>query len=323
MLPPNSTRHVKEFGLTASLAGGLLAWRRPITSARHWPAASLEAVNNSPIVIVVQSESFVDLRGCGLHQVTLPALYDAQSRSVAHGRILVPVQGAWTLRSEFEFLTGQRLERFGLSSFHPYLRLQEAPRTIAHHLSDAGFSTIFIHPFDMAFFNRDSALPKLGFDQLVDEAAFSATEREGYYVSDAAVAAYVLGRASKENVPSFYFATTMENHNPWNKGRLAGIETPVEQFVYHLRNADRMIGTLVKGIERIGRPTVLAFYGDHVPTIPELADPFPDPRTDYFVMGFAGGSWLGGSGQDLELHQLPDMVLDVLRRVSTKNSNFT
>jgi hypothetical protein len=323
MLPADSARHVKEFGLAASLGVGLLAWRRTMSSARDWPVIRCDAGHVSPVVIVVQSESFVDLRGCGLHDVMLPAFYNAQARSAAHGRISVPVQGAWTLRSEFAFLTGQRLERFGLSSLHPYLRLQDSPRTIAHHLRDAGFSTVFIHPFDMAFFNRDKAMPRLGFDRLVDEAAFSSAKREGYYVSDAAVAEYILARVSEENGPSFCFATTMENHNPWDKGRLVGIDTPVDQFVYHLKNADRMVGSLIQGIERLGRPAVLAFYGDHVPTMPQLADPFPDPRTDYFVMGFTESRWLGdGSRRDLELHELPDLVLEVLQQVCAEQGKI-
>jgi phosphoglycerol transferase MdoB-like AlkP superfamily enzyme len=322
MLPPDSARHVREFGLAASLTAGLIAWHRAVTSSREWASVNFDTDRKSPIVVVVQSESFVDIRGCGLHDVMLPAFYDAQSRSSAHGRISVPVQGAWTLRSEFAFLTGQPLERFGLSSLHPYLRLQQPPRTIAHHLRDAGFSTVFVHPFDMAFFNRDKALPKLGFDRLVDETAFSTANREGYYISDAAVANNILALADAEKGPFFCFATTMENHNPWDKGRLDGIEGPVNQFVHHLRNADRMIASLVGGIERMGRPAVLAFYGDHVPTMPELADPFPDPRTDYFVMGFTEGRWVGGSRRDLELHQLPDLILAVLQQIGAKQAKI-
>jgi hypothetical protein len=56
MLPVDSARHVKEFGLAASLGAGLLGWRRTVTSSRAWPAVSFDFGRASPIVIVVQSE---------------------------------------------------------------------------------------------------------------------------------------------------------------------------------------------------------------------------------------------------------------------------
>jgi phosphoglycerol transferase MdoB-like AlkP superfamily enzyme len=234
---------------------------------------------------------------------------------VAHGRVSVPVQGAWTLRSEFVFLAGQPLEQFGLDALHPYLRLPAPPRTLAHQLRDAGFATTFVHPFDLDFFNRRVAMPKLGFDRLLGDEDFAGIARDGYYVPDVALADRVLSMASDDPQPMFCMIATMENHNPWDRGRIPGLESPVEQYVHHLRNADRMIGNLVEGIEHLGRPAVLAFYGDHVPTMPDLADPFPDPRTDYFVMGRRNGAWLAGERRDCALHELANVILTTLAQV--------
>ncbi|MCW5744750.1 MAG: LTA synthase family protein [Alphaproteobacteria bacterium] len=267
------------------------------------------------MVIAVQSESFVDLHGAGLHAEKLPALEAARSQAVAHGRVKVPVQGAWTLRSEFVFLAGRPLETFGLDALHPYLRLPTPPRTLAHQLRDAGFATTFMHPFDLSFFNRRAAMPKLGFDQLLDDEDFAQVARDGYFVPDLALADRVLSAAAADSRPMFCMIATMENHNPWDKQRLPGITTPVEQYVHHLRNADRMIDRLTHGIEQLERPAVFAFYGDHVPTMPDLADPFPDPRTDYFVMGRRNGTWLAGGHHDCDLHELADIVLETLNQV--------
>ncbi|TWT12910.1 LTA synthase family protein [Reyranella sp. CPCC 100927] len=319
MIPADSTRHVRELGLVASLAAGLIGWRQSLNSARSWPsvvsAANARPPQPSPIVIAVQSESFVDLRAAGLHDVDLPGLQNARDHAVVHGRVKVPVQGAWTLRSEFAFLAGHPLGSFGLDALHPYLRLRHPPRTLAHHLREAGFSTVFVHPFDLDFFNRRRALPQLGFDQLLGETDFDGVPRDGYYVPDIALAERVLAMAAAEPRPFFSMIATMENHNPWNKGRLPGIDSPVDQYVHHLRNADRMIARIVAGLEQLGRPAVFAFYGDHVPTMPALADPFPDPRTDFFVMGLRHGAWLRGDQQDCALHEMADMVLAALDRV--------
>jgi hypothetical protein len=317
LVPVDSARHVSEIGLSGSLLAGLLGWRRPIMAARSSlpapPAVSADA--EAPVVIAVQSESFVDLRGAGLRDVRLPALEEARAQAVAHGRVKVPVQGAWTLRSEFVFLAGQPLEQFGLDALHPYLRLPAPPRTLAHELRDAGFATTFVHPYDLNFFNRRVAMPKLGFDRLLGDGDFADVRRDGYFVPDAALADRVLAMAANDPLPMFCMIATMENHNPWDKDRIPGIASPVDQYVHHLRNADRMIGQLVAGIEELRRPAVLAFYGDHVPTMPDLADPFPDPRTDYFVMGRRHGAWLAGERRDRALHELADVVLRTLAQV--------
>lgn len=317
MIPADSARYVREIGLAASLTAGLIAWRHAPSGSHRWPKlAPISADPDlSPVVIVVQSESFVDLSRAGVHSERLPQLRAAQSRALAHGCVSVPVQGAWTLRSEFVFLTGRELDAIGIDALHPYLRLRRPPRSIAHLMRDAGFATVFVHPFDMTFFNRSSALPLLGFDRLIDESAFTGIAREGYYVPDAALAERVLALAADTKQPFFCMAATMENHNPWDKNRLPGLATPAERYIYHLRNADRMIATLIDGLKRLGRPAVLAFYGDHVPTMSSLANPFPDSRTDYFVMALRDGIWQTGSRRDLNLHELAEVIVKALERV--------
>lgn len=324
LVPADSARHVRDFGLAASLTAGLVGWRHAVAGSRPWPARApaLRRYTDeaAPVVVAVQSESFVDLRRAGLHDIRLPALEEARAHAVSHGRVAVPVQGAWTLRSEFTFLAGCPLATFGLDALHPYLRPGASPRTLAHYLRDAGFATTFIHPFDLDFFNRRTALPTLGFDRLLGEEDFAGTPRDGYFVPDMALAERALSMAGEEQRPFFCMIATMENHNPWDEARLPGIATPVERYIHHLRNADRMIGRLVDGLQRLGRPAVLAFYGDHVPTLPQLADPFPDPRTDYFVMGLRDGTWLPGGQRDCSLHELADMVLATLQSVCEPRS---
>jgi hypothetical protein len=316
MLPVDSARHVAEFGLAGSLLAGMIAWRRSTTpSRRAWSHPVPCTQHPPPVIVVLQCESFVDLARSGVRDVKLPGLARAREQSFSHGRMIVPVQGAWTLRCEFAFLTGQPLSAFGFDALHPYLRLRNPPHTLAHHMRDIGFHTVFMHPFDIKFFNRGRAMPILGFDRVMGSEAFADVEPDGFYIGDLTVAERILNLAAEESRPLFCFAVTMENHNPWSAQRLPNLRTPADKYIYHLLNSDRMITRLFEELERLGRPVVFAFYGDHVPTLPSLAHPFPDTSTDYFVAIFQDGVWFKGGSRDLVLHELADLSLDALSKL--------
>jgi phosphoglycerol transferase MdoB-like AlkP superfamily enzyme len=121
--------------------------------------------------------------------------------------------------------------------------------------------------------------------------------------------------------PTFVFAITMENHGPLHLEQVAPgdaqalyVEPPPAGFedltVYlrHLGNADRMLDGLIKDLRRQPREGVLCWFGDHVPSMPDVyaATGFEDGRTDYLV-------WRGGadtpSQRDLRVEQLGDVVL--------------
>lgn len=318
--PVVPSRHVSRIGLVASLLAGLVGWRHTASPSREWPLLVCSRRTPAPLVIAVQCESFVDLARSGVRDLVLPELRQARSQSFLHGRMIAPVQGAWTLRCEYSFLTGQPLSAFGVDGLHPYLRPRNPPKTLAHHLREAGFKTVFVHPFDLGFFNRRAAMPILGFDHLIGETDFSRASIDGFYVSDLAVADRLLEIAARDPEPLFGFAVTMENHNPWNSQRLPNLTDAADKYIYHLRNSDRMIGRLMQGLARLERPAVLVFYGDHVPSLASLANPFPDIATDYFVAAIRDRIWVRGQARDLYAYELAAAALEALSLVSERSN---
>lgn len=79
----------------------------------------------------------------------------------------------------------------------------------------------------------------------------------------------------------------MGNHGPWEAGRCEGMTDSVEIYKQLLRDADEALGHLVSLLDQYERPVWLVFYGDHAPLLKRYADPFPDPRTDYFIVPLA------------------------------------
>ena len=273
--------------------------RPPLRLKRREPAAM-------PHLLVVQSESFFDVRRLDPRiNPGILAHFDAARRdAAAHGPLRVPAWGANTMRTEFAFLSGMDEELLGVHRFNPFRRFAHHPwQTLATALRDAGYRTVCLHPHPATFFSRDRIYPLLGFDSFVDIRAFRGAERFGPYVSDAAVTGKACEILAAADRPTFLFVITMENHGPLHLERVTADEAAslypsppppgfddLSVYLRHLGNADRMLGELIAFCEAGQRDTVLCFYGDHVPSMPQVYDRlgFGDGRSDYLV-------WRSGS----------------------------
>lgn len=246
----------------------------------------------APHLVLVQAESFFDVRR---HVPGVPAgllaRYDELRRSGLGGPFSVQTHGAYTMRTEFSVLTGLPLSSLGTDAFNPYFTAgHHRVDSLAWRLRGLGYRTACIHPFRMTFFGRDRVLPNLGFSELYGEEDFDGTRRCGPFVSDAALARFVLDWLAESPGPAFVFVITMEAHGPWKPGRLArdpeyrGPDTAMDIYLHHLAHTDALLGTLAGGLSRLGRPAVLGAYGDHAGCLPELHDPWD--------AGYAATDWV-------------------------------
>jgi hypothetical protein len=235
----------------------------------------------APDIVVVQSESFFDpelLRG--MPPGSLPNFRTLAEHGVS-GNLTVPTFGGGTVRTEFEVLTGLALKFFpGVE--YPYFELVDRalpslPRTLAR----SGYQTEAIHPNDAGFWNRAHALHQIGIDHFVAGEAFRDAPKTGLFVADSALTDRILAELKDDGPPQFLFAISMEAHGPyeWRPGldaeRLAALPMPagldeyadrtLRNFLYHLDDADRELGRLAAALTARQRPTLLLFYGDHLP----------------------------------------------------------
>lgn len=246
-----------------------------------------EPVAELPHLVAVQSESFFDARALhpGIRRELLSELDRLQSEALAHGKLQVPAWGANTVRSEFAFLSGIAAEHLGVHRFNPYRAVAagNAVPTLASHLQRLGYRTICIHPYPASFYRRDRAYPRLGFGEFLDLRTFDQAERDGPYVSDAALAEQVAAILRQASGPLFIFVITMENHGPLHLERVEPAEVDalytqppppgcddLTIYLRHLRNGNRMIADLRRTLERCTRPASLCWFGDHVPIMPEV-----------------------------------------------------
>ena len=300
---------LKRHGLLPFLMRYRAEERKPIDVAALNSPFNDSASNNidkntgQPHIIVVQSESFFDVRRifAGLDPAVMHEWDKTTAVATISGRVEVAAWGANTVRTEFAFLSGLAADQLGVHRFNPYrkMALQGVP-TLATFLKKLGYRTLCMHPYPASFYTRNQVFPVLGFDEFIDIRAFSDADKCGPYVGDIAVAEKVKSVLNNSTQPTFIFVITMENHGPlhWENvtpqelATLFSTPPPAhceELAVYarHLRNANTMLGNLRSHLETITTPSWLCWYGDHVPIMPQVYAALgePDGATDFFIWG--------------------------------------
>jgi phosphoglycerol transferase MdoB-like AlkP superfamily enzyme len=201
------------------------------------------------------------------------------------GNLLASGFGAYTMRTEYGVLFGRGEEELGFRMYDPYLTaIADVDHAIPNKLRMNGWRSVFVHPHDMRFYNRHTLLPKAGFTDLVGENHFEAPPSgPGRYVKDAAVAEKIIEIARAAEAPTFIYAVTMENHGPWARHGGADPQQMIANYNRLVKAGDSMLGRLREGVASLGQPALLAFFGDHRPSIPGASEP-GGPRHTPFVM---------------------------------------
>ena len=229
-LPSHSTRQkIYENWDLWQVSGAMVPWNES-----HVPSLFLlipiqspqKATGELPNLVVVQSESFFDVRQvfAGIRPEILTAFDSLQTSASSWGKLAVPAWGANTVRTEFAFLSGVSAAQLSIHRFNPYRKLarQNVP-TLVSFLRNLGYRTVCVHPYPASFYNRDKVFPLLGFDEFIDIYSFTRIEKTGPYVGDVALAEKVCALLRDSSAqPIFVFVITMENHGPLHLEKVQG-----------------------------------------------------------------------------------------------------
>lgn len=264
--------------------------------------AGLSGVN----VVIVLSESFSDptaLHGVHLPQDPIPYTRRLMQGSGAFaGSMLAQNVGGGTANMEFEALTGMSASAFPVQLRVPYQMVVPSyssfPSAVAWAKS-TGHTTVALHPFSTEMYRRRDVYRTFGFDRFVYDDTMHTPTRIGHhaYISDASAFGEVEHTLRTEPGAVFMNVVTMQNHMPY-AGRY---DDPVNvtgpdgqplseagQYVRGLEHSDAAMRTLVGDLRRLDEPTVLVFYGDHLPgfyprSVFEANSGAQMHRTPYFV----------------------------------------
>lgn len=241
------------------------------------PTGIATAPAEKPDIIIVMSESFWDPTKLPGVKITPDPI--ANVRSLSSGRMFSPEFGGMTANVEFEALTGfsNAFLPYGSIPYQQYVR-QKIP-SLATFLDGAGYQTRAIHPFTKWFWNRGAVYDAFGFDRFMSEEDMPALEKRGPLASDAALTEEIIRQADGMRDPFFFFAVSLQSHGPYEPFRYTDtthtVETDASSWTREsiltysegASDADKSLGRLIEWAKQRKRPTVIAFFGDHLPPL--------------------------------------------------------
>ncbi len=239
----------------------------------------------APNVIFVQMESFFDpnyVEGVTFSENPVPHFTAIKEQHLS-GALYIPVIGAGTVNTEFEILTGMNVNHFGAGEY-PYRSIltQKTCETIAYDLLASGYRTHAIHNHEGSFYDRDEIYPGLGFENFTSlEYFLDPTFNINGWAQDAILTDEILHRLTSTEERDFVFAVSVQGHGRYpdeyipEEGDVVvtgGIEDEAilshyNYLIKQFSEMDAFIRDLYEAVMALDEPTVLVFYGDHLPSI--------------------------------------------------------
>lgn len=257
-------------------------------------------------IICIMNESFSDLRifngltaddRCFETDKSFLEYFDSLSENpnTQKGSLYVPVFGAMTANSEYEFLTGNSCAFVPQGSIPYQFYTKPGDNSLAKIFSDRGYTTIAMHPYPGYNWNRTEAYKNLGFDQFLDqefydelEAEIAATQGTGFYrprdyMSDRSDYDSILHliRKKDEGEKLFLFNVTMQNHGGFevedlesavhvtelNGEACEGQYPKADQYLTLIQMSDEALKYFLEELETVEEPTMVVLFGDHQPSV--------------------------------------------------------
>ncbi len=242
-------------------------------------------VDQTPNIICIMNESYSDFYQFDNLKEKLSKSYspfmDSMTENTIKGGCYVSTFGGGTANSEFEFLTGNSMTGMPNGSIPYQQYIDSDTGSLARILKGYGYTALAVHPYLASGWNRPDVYKYMDFDHFYSQDDFEEPEYIRSYISDQCsyekvIELYEEHRKNNDN-PLFVFNVTMQNHGSYTKS-YANFEPDVsytpdpgkypqaEQYFSVARNSDDAVKYLVEYFESIDEPTVICYFGDHLPS---------------------------------------------------------
>lgn len=237
-----------------------------------------------PNIMFVQLESFFDpteVEWLRFSEDPIPNLRKLFSE-YSSGYFKVPSVGAGTANTEFEVLTGMSMRFFGPGEY-PYKTYAKTKtlESAASALKALGYGAEALHNNGGNFYSRAQVFNNMGFDHYTSKEFMNIlqTTPKGWATDDILVPNIMESMDTTEG-QDFVFTVSVEGHGEYPTEKVlenpeiivSGVEDEGERnaweyYVNLVHAMDEFAGDLIEAVESRNEPTVLVFYGDHLPTM--------------------------------------------------------
>ena len=291
--------------------------------------ATSRSSDELPNIIVVQLESYFDVANAEFFTTSEDACPNLHNlyQNYSNGYFKVPSVGAGTANTEFEVLTGMNLRYFGPGEY-PYKTYSKKHPTesAATALASLGYGTHALHDNTGNFYSRANEFNNMGFDTFTSKEFMNVLQTtENGWAKDEILTHHIMEAMDTTKQEDFVFTVSVQGHgnypetqvieNP--KIKVEGIEDEAlknkwEYYVNQVYEMDQFVGDLIKAVEERNEPSVVVFYGDHLPTMGLKAEDLKSRylyNTNYVIWDNIG---LQKHDKNIPAYQLMSEVLNRL-----------
>jgi phosphoglycerol transferase MdoB-like AlkP superfamily enzyme len=235
-----------------------------------------------PNVIFIMNEAFWDptlMTNVSFSEDPVPNFHQLQKETTT-GYLLSPQIGGGTSNVEFEVLTGNSMSFLpdGSIAYQQYIHKQLP--SLASYFADQGYKSLALHSYVSYFYNRENVYKYLGFESFKSSENFVSPEIKGGFISDDEFSRNVIQEVDKTDKPMFIYGITMQNHGAYDdayryndkpikvKGNFNNTaQTIIDNYTQGAHDADHGLKLLIDHFKQSNEPTIIIFYGDHLPML--------------------------------------------------------
>jgi hypothetical protein len=248
----------------------------PISPVIEW---TQEELKRDPNVIVILSEAFWDptqIDGLKFSRDPIP-MFHALKEAYTSGTMLSPQFGGGTANVELEVLTGNSVRFLPEGTIAYETVINHHVDSLAAILARQGYTSTVISPTENWFFDSVNVYRHFGFSRFISMEFFNPNEYVGPYIGDHAVGRRIIEESKRSGGADFIFANTMENHYHFYPGKFKSNTIDIsgdapgaalamlETYAQGANGADAMLQELVQYYSKVKEPTIVVFFGDHLP----------------------------------------------------------
>jgi len=235
--------------------------------------ASSNIIQGKPSFVVIQVES-LDSNAINTKykdKYIAPFLQSLSEKSVYYPYMLSYHKGGGTSDSEFSIINSiESLDAFPAMKLPSY----DFPNSFVSRLFDSEYKTVAFHGNVGDFYNRDTALPKMGFQEFYDLDKMGLAN-VGWGAPDADVLNFAYDTLSNINQPFFSYLITMTSHGPftnasnyYNNGDYNDIlDETTKNYMNSISYVDQSLENFVTRVQANFKNTYVIIYGDHTPNV--------------------------------------------------------